>query len=212
VRLRADAAGAGLHPLGRIGLVQTVAPLDVPLQRFGASPIEGPNTVTVAAHATSGGAALGTTTVGRDRFATAQYFDVSDDDRLGQPSFADYDAGVVLAGTAWTHGPALTSDVVYEECLGDEPRGGLRNVHGFDIGAWVVVGAAARAGLAGQVVTAVKPPVLTVDVVEPTYVLVDATTLDPVAGGTGVPFSAVRAMSASVGAGRLFVEAQEVRS
>lgn len=112
VRVRDRATG--LHPLGAVRISQTVAPLGIALDRFGTNPVTGPNPVTLAV--ASGG--LPSTEV-TDGFARAQYFEMSDDERLSQPAFVPMTSGQIVQDLAWRVGSTISVDVVYEEEIGD---------------------------------------------------------------------------------------------
>lgn len=154
VRPGADA----LHPLGKLRLTQTVAPVGIALQRLGASAVSDPGGVAVTIDA----AGIGTPQSAQELFAPAQYFVLSDDEKLSKPAFVPYDAGYVLQGDTWSPlADPVTVDVVYEESLGDAPRPqpGSRFLRQLDATSlsWTVVGAAGRAH---QSTTSVVPPVL----------------------------------------------------
>ena len=136
-----------LHPLGVLRLTQTVAPLDVGLAKFDANAVTSGDPVTVAITA-----AGGVVTGAQELFATSQFFDVSDEDRLSKPAFLPFDAGATLEGGAWQVSDAQTAAVVYEESLGEDdvgagPGTGPRTFRALDAIAlgWVQLGAAGRA-------------------------------------------------------------------
>jgi len=131
-----------LHPLGVLRLTQTAAPLDVGLARFGANAVASGDPVTVAVTA-----AGGVVTSAQELFATSQFFDVSDEDRLSKPAFLPFDAGATLQGEAWQVTDAQTAAVVYEESLGEDEAGAapgtFRPLDAMVLG-WVQLGAAGR--------------------------------------------------------------------
>lgn len=142
VRVRDRATG--LHPLGAVRLSQTVAPLEVTLDRFGTNPVTGPNPVTLSV--ASGG--LPSTPV-TESFARAQYFDLSDDERLSTAAFVPMASGVVVQDLAWRVGPTISVDVVYEEEIGAPAPAHPRWFVTIDaaVFAWNHVGAAGVAHL-----------------------------------------------------------------
>ncbi len=84
----------------------------------------------------------------QELFATSQFFELSDEDRLSKPAFLPFDAGGTLQGEAWQVSDAVTGAVVYEESLGDDSLGANgRNFRVLDAIAlgWVDLGAAGRA-------------------------------------------------------------------
>jgi hypothetical protein len=134
-----------LHPLGVLRLTQTAAPLDVGLAKFGANAIISSAPVTVAITA-----AGGVITGAQELFATSQFFNLSDEDRLSKPAFLPFDAGATLQGEAWQVSDAQTAVVVYEESLGegnvtsDPAPNTFRPLDAIALG-WVQLGAAGRA-------------------------------------------------------------------
>jgi hypothetical protein len=132
-----------LHPLGLLRLTQTVAPVGVPLAKFGANTTTSTDPFTVAITAT--GAVV---TTAQELFATSDFFELSDDDRLSKPAFLPFDAGAIVQGGTWQVADPQTAAVVYEESLGDDDAGGssttFRPLDGFALG-WATLGAAGRA-------------------------------------------------------------------
>jgi hypothetical protein len=97
VGLRADADVAIdvlLHPLGTLIVKQGVVPLNVDISRFGPGPPAGARRFTIS------GVSLGEndqlTAPVKDFFAPAQFFEMSDDDKLSRPSFETMDAGITF--------------------------------------------------------------------------------------------------------------------
>jgi Family of unknown function (DUF6603) len=111
VQLRSGAEG--LHPLGLLRLTQTAAPLDVPLEKFGANAVTSGDPVTVAITASGG-----VVTTAQEVFAPSQFFEMSDEDRIAKPAFLPFDAGSTIQGEAWQVLDPQTAAVVYEESLG----------------------------------------------------------------------------------------------
>jgi len=132
----------GLHPLGSLRLTQTVAPLSVPLARFGASPVTSGDPIRVTV--TSAGA--GTPTRAEELFAPAQFFEMTDDERLSKPPFIPFEAGSTLAGDAYSAAAdPVTVDIVYEEFTTPPETGG----HGLLVKLspdWLTLAATGAAG------------------------------------------------------------------
>ena len=99
--LAAPAAGSPivLDPLGQILVRQQVVPLNTArdIDLFGGAPVAGERRFRL-------GATLGTTTLPRSAhrapFAPAQFFDMSDDEKLAAPSFESMDDGCVFGEAA----------------------------------------------------------------------------------------------------------------
>ena len=89
-------APLSLDPLGELMVRQSVLPLNTnrDLDVFGGAPLSGARRFTITA------ATLNSTThsvrPARDLFAPAQFFDLSDEDKLASPSFEEMDSGVVF--------------------------------------------------------------------------------------------------------------------
>lgn len=114
------------HPLGTLQVRQQVAPLGVTIDTFGNAP---PDTytkfwvdsVTVAAETQD----LGARDV-RERFAPAQFFDLSDAAKLDGPAFERYAAGTTVGNALFAHGGSddasllQTATLSYETSVVDE--------------------------------------------------------------------------------------------
>jgi len=102
VRLREAAPGAGplaVHPLGRLAVHQTVAPLDVPLEKAGEADIAGARRLVLTAVTVAGLASDATKLPKvRENFAASQFFRLSESQRLSQPAFELMQAGVETSG------------------------------------------------------------------------------------------------------------------
>jgi hypothetical protein len=133
-----------LHPLGFVRISQTVAPVNIELGRFGTNPIAGPTNISFAA---------GATLVQRpvdELFAPAQYFSLSDDERLSRPAFVPMSAGVIVEDPAWrvAENPRQVT-VTYEEDLGAETPAPGRTKNLFELDEAILVWA--NAGSVGAV-------------------------------------------------------------
>ena len=102
-----------LHPLGTRSVRQTVVPLNLTrdIDRVGTGTPRGDRKFSVT------GTAIGTKLQGKngvsELFAPAQYFDMTDEDKLAAPSFEAMDAGVTFGDAAYTVGPGKTSPFEY---------------------------------------------------------------------------------------------------
>ena len=85
-----------LHPFGALAITQKVVPLHVAIQRFGSRSPDNGTTFTIAD--VKLGADDAAAVASQEQFAPAQFFAMSDAEKLSRPSFADYDAGVVVGG------------------------------------------------------------------------------------------------------------------
>ena len=87
--------GVFVHPLSRLTVRQTVVPLALKIDRFAGGTVPGTRYDIVTP--TVGGKAVTATPV-TDRFAAAQFLELSDDEKLARPSFEPMPAGVTFAG------------------------------------------------------------------------------------------------------------------
>jgi hypothetical protein len=120
VGLRQPAGGEVLlHPLGTLSVRQTVVPLNLTrdIDRVGTGTPSGVRQFAVT------GTAIGTKPQGKngvsELFAPAQYFDMTDEDRLAAPSFETMDAGVTFGDATYTAGPGKTSPFEYTDIVID---------------------------------------------------------------------------------------------
>jgi len=86
-----------LHPLGTLLVRQRAIPLDVRVDRVGGRRARDGTRFSLAPATDSGLVQVAVTT---DKFAIAQYQDMSDAAKLSLPAYTDEDAGVELAGAA----------------------------------------------------------------------------------------------------------------
>ncbi|MEP6689806.1 MAG: DUF6603 domain-containing protein [Gemmatimonadaceae bacterium] len=102
-----------LHPFGALEITQKLVPLHIAIQRFGSRVPDKGSVFTLADVKLGGEDATVTNT--REQFAPAQFFAMSDAEKLSRPSFADYDAGIVVGGDLAPRTDFMrVRDVVYE--------------------------------------------------------------------------------------------------
>jgi uncharacterized protein DUF6603 len=118
-----DRKGVVVHPLGALTLRQRTAPIGVKLDRLGQAPLKNARRVEFgqATFGPSQTPASGTTPVS-DKFAAAQYLDMSDDEKLSRPSFEDFRAGMQLTPAGELVGSVVETDVTYETRILHGPR------------------------------------------------------------------------------------------
>ncbi len=105
-----------VHPLGAFEVRQHVVPLETVISRIGPDAVSEPRVnlgaPTVGANAV---AAVSSTT---DRFAPAQFLDLTDDEKLSRPSFEDFPSGARFSGVATdTAGRAVGSTYQWNTVL-----------------------------------------------------------------------------------------------
>jgi hypothetical protein len=174
VQLRSGAEA--LHPLGLLRLTQTTAPLAVPLAKFGSNAVSSQEAVTVAITTTGGVVASA-----QELFATSQFFDLSDEDRLSKPAFLPFDAGATVQGGTWQVSDPQTAAVVYEESLGDQDgTTEVRTFRSLDAVAlgWLQLGGAGRVHPSFE-----KPIAAKIAVSSPRYSVANAMTGEIISTG-----------------------------
>ncbi len=102
-----------VHPFGTLAFSESVVPLDYTIDKFGDElPLD--DTTFTIANVHSGTHPLPNTPV-QDRFAVAQFTDMTDSEKLSRPSFEMLDSGFSLDGTAELAIPApVNRNVDYE--------------------------------------------------------------------------------------------------
>jgi hypothetical protein len=100
------------HPLAMLEVHEQVVPLGLAIARFGQALPSGAIEFSITSF-NVGGQTTGYTAV-QDDFAPAQFFDLSDNDKLSRPSFERHDAGAVMSGNFVTNGAARAKTVNYE--------------------------------------------------------------------------------------------------
>lgn len=120
VRFRGDSAGLLVHPLGGVEMRQIKVPLEFEIDHIGKSP--------VTSHRVNldspllGGLAAGAVSHVEELFALADFVDLSDDDRLGRPSFEPKPAGAQMVATAGPlSGTAVDDTYKWETIFPHEP-------------------------------------------------------------------------------------------
>src|SRR3954468_382158 len=120
VSLRESVADGTLrvHPLGTLTVRQSVVPLNLTrdLDKFNDSPIAGARRFTVTRVAVGTGTGTENTGTIADDFAPAQFFEMSDDDKLASPSFEPMQAGLRIGTSefAFSVGQSVASPLSYE--------------------------------------------------------------------------------------------------
>jgi hypothetical protein len=107
-----------VEPSGALTLRERVLPLDQLLTKFGES-VPGPQTTFTLDHVRLGGQIVPFAIV-RDKFAPAQFEEMSDQDKLSRPSFEDRDAGFSVGTGAVAFGKEFGLDVVFNDIYMDD--------------------------------------------------------------------------------------------
>lgn len=181
-----DTGAVFAHPLARIGVHERLVPLDLAITHFGQATPSGATQFSITKFQ------LGTSVLNydkvQDQFAPAQFFDLSDSDKLSRPSYELHDAGVVMNSTLVKNGNAVPKTTDYETYFIDTP-GALRVDEGvpqpFPWGDIVVIlqtGAAAQKAISKAGSRRYTAPGNPIQVAEPAFTLVDTVSLAPQAG------------------------------
>lgn len=107
-----------IHPLATLALSQHELPLDLELDKLGASPLRARTKFSVTGATVSGHAQAITPVL--DSFAVGQFVEMSDDDKLARPSFEPLHAGVQLASPAFVQSPSIAATVTYDTTIIDD--------------------------------------------------------------------------------------------
>jgi hypothetical protein len=89
-----------LHPLGVLTIKQSVVPLDMDISRFGQAAPAGARRFTISSVSLGSNGENQTAQPIKDFFAPAQFFEMSDDEKLSRPSFEPMEAGVRFVSDA----------------------------------------------------------------------------------------------------------------
>ncbi len=178
-----DPAAVFAHPLAQLGVQQRIVPLGLAITRFGQAALAGADEFTITDFRVGSGAP-GHSTV-QDNFAPAQFFDLSDTDKLSRPSFELHDAGVLMSGSLVTSGSLQPKSIDYETFFIDTP-GVVRVDEGVPQPfPWGVIDTVLRSGAAARKSISLAgnrryaAPGNPIVVVEPAFVVVDTTSLAP---------------------------------
>jgi uncharacterized protein DUF6603 len=122
-----DGSTLVVHPLAQIEVHESVVPLGLQITRFGSAAISGVSVFSITDFTISGTSVQRQAIPVMDDFAPAQFFDLSDTDKLSGSSFEQHNAGVRFVPGAPTCGPAAPPKVVsYETSFIDAPGANLR--------------------------------------------------------------------------------------
>lgn len=201
VRKIEDPAAVLAHPLARPEVHERIVPLGLDITRFGEAVPAGGSRFTIADWRIGHSGSVPGEPV-QDDFAPAQFFELSDEEKLARPSFERHDAGVRLGAVPAASGATVPKDVAYETFYIDEPGGAVRTdpvppaLPLLFVGAVLALGAAGRAAGRRTAERRYQAPGDPVRVQEPAFVVVDVDTLAPAGVGpsAGVTYSEAQAL------------------
>ncbi len=97
------------HPFGTLSVSQKVVPLDMTIQKFGSQPLSGDSEFSIS-EVNMGGSPAALSTV-KEEFAPAQYFTMTDAEKLSHKDFEKYKSGASISGV----NDARTDYMVHKE-------------------------------------------------------------------------------------------------
>jgi hypothetical protein len=201
-RANGDQTSIMAHPAAHLEVHQRIAPLDLDIACFGGAQISGATRYAISS------LAIATSTVSfvsiQDDFAPAQFFQLSDDEKLARPSFEQHDAGVQTDSNLLKTGPSLIKSISYETFFIDDTNGVVRTDPGIpirpltfgDLQATLLFGAAGKSAIRNTGSVRFSAPGNPVRVQPPAFVMVDSTTLtaDQTSPPAGLVYSDVQAL------------------
>jgi len=149
-------AAVRVHPVGTVAISQKVVPLNIAIERIGAQRPADARTFAIGA-VTVNGEHQDTPPLAEESFAPAQFFDLSDADKLASPSFKSFASGIRVGDEQRLRaGYAAAREVKYElkyidaaraQRLAEPPAPGLFDLDSFAFNAWALKGAIAKSEL-----------------------------------------------------------------
>jgi hypothetical protein len=178
-----DATAIFADPSARLEVHEQVVPLGLAITRFGSASVSGANQFAITDMRV--GNQTMTCDAVQDDFAPAQFFDLSDQDKLARPSFERHDAGAVMHDSLLSNGTPQPKSIDFETFYIDTP-GQIRTDEGVpqpfpwnDIEVVMLTGSAAQKPISRAGARRYSAPGTPIHVAEPAFVLVDTTTLAP---------------------------------
>jgi hypothetical protein len=110
-----------VHPAGMLQVLQRVVPLERTLDHYGQATLDGGDRFELTAATLGGQPATSTSTV-EDWFAPAQYFTLSEVEKLSSPSFERMPGGLRMGDDGIDAGPAEPFTLDYEQIVRDPER------------------------------------------------------------------------------------------
>jgi hypothetical protein len=201
------------HPLAQLEVHESIAPLGLQITRFGAAPISGATLFNITDFQVNGTTVWTQTTPVLDDFAPAQFFDLTDQEKLEGPSFEQHNAGVCFNSGPAVSGASLSKAITYETWYVDESGGVPRSdspaapqqlLTLLDLSLTLKFGASARAEVRKSGKLRFQAPGKGISVSPQTFSVASTTTLASagLAPAGGVTYSAARALLAQAAASK----------
>jgi hypothetical protein len=197
-----DVGSQVVHPLARLEVHESVVPLGLAITRFGSATVAGATSFAIVDYQVNGSTVVYEAI--QDDFAPAQYFELSEEEKLARPSFEQHDAGVRLTVEKLTAcGGAVSKTISYETYYVDQP-GVLRTDPGtppkpFVLGALstvLAIGASGRAAIRTAGDRRYTAPGTPVQVAPQSFVIADRSSLT--LAGLGAPQGSTYSDAAAV--------------
>ena len=197
-----------VHPMAQLEVHETVVPLGLQITRFGSAAITGANTFTITDFNINGSTVLPQTIAVQDDFAPAQFFDLSDTDKLAGPSFEQQNAGLRLVSGSPNCGPATPpKTIAYETSYIDGPGADLRPDAGStqatltvaDLQQTLSIGASARADIRSAGKLQFQAPGNPVSIAQQKFAIANTSTLAfaGIGSASGTTYSSAKALLAT---------------
>jgi hypothetical protein len=187
------------HPFALLEVHEEVVPLNMTITHFGEAVSSGTTKFSITdfrvGNQSTSYAAV------QDDFAPAQFFDLSDNDKLSRPSFERHDAGAVMSGNLVTNGTPLAKTIDYESFFIDTPgvvtvdEGVPQPFPWIDLPIVMHTGSAARKAIGQAGKQRYAAPGNPIRVAEPAFAVANTTTLAAVTtvSAAGTTYSDVAA-------------------
>lgn len=181
-----DTGAQVVHPLALVEVHESIVPLGLAIETFGSAPVTGANQFAIGDYQVNG-STIGHESI-QDDFAPAQFFNLTDAEKLARPSFEPHDAGVRLTGAGSTVcGAPVPKTISYETFYVDQPGGPLRTdtvtpLKTFsldDLKFVLAFGASGRAPVRSAGNQKYSAPGNPVKIAPQSFVIADRTTLAP---------------------------------
>ncbi|HML22024.1 MAG TPA: hypothetical protein PKD09_10260 [Aggregatilinea sp.] len=102
------------HPLGTLRVSQKTAPLGLMLDKYGETRIDGPNRFDLTS-VTVGERTITEPVYTQEHLSRAQYLNLSDEQKLSEPSFENFDVGIAVGTEDYAVSPVVANgDLSYE--------------------------------------------------------------------------------------------------
>jgi hypothetical protein len=179
-----------IHPVGTLRISQKAAPLNIVLDRVGSQRPADAKQFSI--DAVQIGENSFSPATAQESFAPAQYFDMSDEEKLASPSFKSFDSGVLVGEpdrmrTGYAAARAVKYELKYIDSQRDQSApggGGTFDVDPLTFNAWALQGAVAQSELSFS--RRRKSPLAPeeVGVLQESFAIVNASDLTPFDGGS----------------------------